>query len=215
MNLEYTDNIIYSILDRFETSDFRGFLTGKGNFRNEVTTYKANRDPNNRPRYYKEIREYLIAEWRAEVTEGIEADDALALNHDGNTVICSTDKDLRTLPGYFYNIATGELEHIDETQAITNFLVQLMVGDKVDNIAGLPNPAKAHHKNPPNFTDATARELLTGTPDQNLAIISNLYKQQYGEQWEQIFNERAMLLWIQRKDAKTYKDCNLLYPVNV
>lgn len=217
MNIEYTDNIIHRILDRFETNEYKGFLTGKNNFRYQVATiapYKGNRKDAPRPRYYKDLREYLEYEWHAEVTEGIEADDAIGIAHCENTVIASVDKDFRTIPGYFYNIATGVIETIFPEEAINNYLVQLLTGDKIDNIPGLPNPLKSHHKNPPNFTENTAREFLSGRDiTYNLSEIQKLYENHY--QTDKAFDEIATLLWIQRKDAKTYKECNLLYPTNV
>ena len=60
---------------------YRGFLSGNGNFREQVATikpYKGNRDAKHKPKYYKEIKQHLIDRWNAEVIDGREADDALA-----------------------------------------------------------------------------------------------------------------------------------------
>src|ERR1044071_3188829 len=43
------------------------------------TEYKANRKRQDRPRYYKEVRQYLINAWGAEVVKTIEADDIVAI----------------------------------------------------------------------------------------------------------------------------------------
>lgn len=211
MNIEYVDNIMYSILDRFETRDYKAYLTGKNNFRYEVATlqpYKGTRDKSKRPPHYKNIREYLTETWGAEVTQGCEADDVIGEQQGEGTVICSVDKDFRTIPGNFFHIATGNLEYITEEEAKLNFWVQMLIGDTSDNIPGIKNPAKAHHKNPPNFTDGTARESMIAPYHQT---VLELYRKQYGERCEEIFHEIATLLFIQRKDAKTYKECNYLF----
>ena len=203
--IDHLEGSIYTILDRFG-NNYKGYLSGKNNFRRTVyPLYKANRIDAPRPKYYKEIRQYLIDEWGAIVVDGAEADDALGLAHNDDTVICSIDKDLRSLPGYFYNLNTNQLEYIDKEQAIQNFLVQLLTGDKSDNVPGLPNPLKSHHKNPPNFTENSARSYLNNkTIQEQFSLIQELYHDSDN------FNMIATLLWIQRKDALTYKDCNLL-----
>lgn len=208
--VDHIDSSIYTILDRFG-DNYKGYLTGKNNFRYQIyPAYKANRKDVPRPKYYSAVREYLIDEWGAIVVNNMEADDAIGLEHSDDTVICSVDKDLKTIPGYFYHLNTNNLEYIDEEQAIQNYLIQLLIGDPIDNIPGLKNPAKAHHKNPPNFTEKTAKEVLEGkTLPQQFEFIKDLYRD--GDHFDTI----ATLLWIQRKDAKTYKECNLLYQDHV
>jgi 5'-3' exonuclease len=63
----------------------------------------------------------------------------------GQTVLCSTDKDLNMIPGKHFNFVTGELYTINEAQALRNFYGQLLSGDPTDNIEGIPGigPAKA------------------------------------------------------------------------
>src|SRR6478609_6438642 len=59
-----------NIWEKFPDSPQQGqmFLTGKENFRDKVATiqiYKGNRDPANKPKYYSEIREYMISRHKA------------------------------------------------------------------------------------------------------------------------------------------------------
>ena len=88
------------------------YLTGKGNFRENIATikgYKANRIGKAKPVHYKGIRRYMRERWAAQTAKGFEADDALAMRahehgYDGEAVILvSGDKDLRTVPGRHYN----------------------------------------------------------------------------------------------------------------
>jgi hypothetical protein len=126
------------------------------------------------------------------------------------------DKDLKTQKGWNYNFKTDQLTYIDEQSAMTNFFTQLCTGDATDSIPALKNPYKAFTKkgepakNPPNFTELTTEPLLKNkTPQEQLETVVDLFKQQYSKDWFKAFDEIATLLWIRRKDAITYKDCNL------
>lgn len=122
------------------------YLTGKGNFREQVATikgYKANRRDNVRPVHYSGIRRYMRERWGAQVVKGYEADDALAMvahEHDYNAesvVLVSGDKDLRTVPARHYNPRRKEWSIITPQEALLNFYRQMIVGDQVDNISGV------------------------------------------------------------------------------
>lgn len=198
--------------------EFRGFLSGKDNFRYNVATiapYKGTRK-SDKPPHYKAIREYLTDFYNAEIVDGAEADDALAEAQTDETVICSVDKDLKQVAGYHYDFKTDELVYVEELEGMTWFFTQMCIGDKSDNIPALKNPYKAFTKkgepakNPPNFTELTTEPLLKDkTPQEQLETVVDLFKKQYGEEWFKAFDEIATLLWIRRKDAITYKDCNL------
>src|SRR5690606_12181687 len=135
---------LQSILDVFEPSErTRVFLQGSGNFRDRVATiqpYKGNRDPNNRPRYFEEIRQYLLDFHGAELVEGMETDDACGIeqwkNKDRSTCIVSIDKDLLMIPGYHYNYVKKELQYVTLAQANRRFWLQVLTGDSTDNIRG-------------------------------------------------------------------------------
>ena len=137
-----------------EISEFRLFLTGGGNFREELATilpYKGNRDRSTRPFWYKEIREYLVNRWGAEVVDGMEADDAVSIvqyqnGDEAGTIICTIDKDLENCPGHFYNYHTKEARWITFEEARLNFYRQILTGDSSDNIPGCYKVGKARAK---------------------------------------------------------------------
>ena len=121
------------------------YLTGKGNFREEIATikgYKANRKDNVRPVHYKGIRRYMRERWGACVVRGWEADDALAMAaHAAGyapeaIVLVSQDKDLRTVPGRHYNPRKKMWSVVTKQEALLNFYRQVVTGDTVDNIPG-------------------------------------------------------------------------------
>ena len=137
---------LLDIVDRSGADDLTVLLTGKDNFRDEVATfrkYKGNRDNMRRPLFYNEIKKYLIEVWGAQVSQGHEADDELAIQYKelkGNVspIICSIDKDLLQIPAVHYNWVNDKYFTIDWNEGRDRFFKQVLVGDNTDNIFGCP-----------------------------------------------------------------------------
>lgn len=134
-------------------SEYEIYLTGSDNFRYSIyPDYKANRTQP-RPKWLEEIRENFIVNYKAKLTCGYEADDALAIRHTElgeNSVIASIDKDMRQLPGWFYSweirgtsvngkpwVRPAELVQITPTEGLKSFYRGLLIGDRSDNIIGV------------------------------------------------------------------------------
>ena len=135
------DNLISQTLSASKSDDSRFFLSGDNNFRYELATlvpYKSNRSekPVNLP-LMKEYFQYKAAE----SIDFLEADDLLSAyqgNVDGwETVICTQDKDLRTVPGLNYNPNSKKVTDISVMEARKNFYYQILIGDPTDSI---PHP---------------------------------------------------------------------------
>lgn len=128
------------ILHETNASSYNCFLTGGGNFRFAIyPEYKANRANLPKPKHWAAIREYLVVNWNAKVTDGHEADDAMGVAQSldpDNSVICSIDKDMLMIPGYNYNFVKQEMVFIEEPAATRWLYYQALMGDKVDNIPG-------------------------------------------------------------------------------
>lgn len=210
--LESLEWFLQSILEKTQASDNKLILSGATNFRKEIdTNYKSNRKETARPQFYKELRDYAVDHLGAVLTDGVEADDMLGILQTDETVCCSIDKDLLQIPGWHFrmkrNWDESEMIYIDEDTAWFNFFKQCLTGDAVDMIQGVKNPAKSHHKNPPNFSNDSATKLLEGlSKDQMLETVQEMYRLQYGESWFQEFDKNCRLLWIQRKGAPNYYD---------
>jgi hypothetical protein len=125
----------------------RVFLTGSGNFRERIATirpYKGNRKPWHKPRLQREIRDYMVKNWRATVVYDQEADDevciqqssALSASGAPMTIICGIDKDLLQCPGWHYDAGKDAFAHISEAQGTVQFYKQLLTGDTTDNVGG-------------------------------------------------------------------------------
>jgi hypothetical protein len=75
-------------------------LTGKNNFRYEIATtvpYKGNRVDKPKPKHLAFLRNYLVKEWGASISEGEEADDTIAIEATklgDNCVIGDTTNEL-------------------------------------------------------------------------------------------------------------------------
>lgn len=177
------------------------YLSGSDNFREQVATilpYKGNRDATHKPKYYREIKDYLIDRWDAQVIDGMEADDAIGIeqfrNKDKSTVIVSIDKDLNTIPGYHYNWVKQDFYYVNMTQANNFFFLQMLEGDRTDNIPGIDG-----------IGPKTCLKILAEVGEDTVKLrerVIQLYKNQYGNQWLESYNEVAKLLWILRESDK-------------
>ena len=145
------DKAIESFKEKFKTKDIRLFLTGKGNFREEIATilpYKGNRDSSSKPVHYEAIKTYLINRYKAEVQEGQEADDALGIEQYSYqskgklSVIVTIDKDLDMITGWHYNPDKDKLYEINYLEGMRWFYKQCLMGDSVDNIPGIKGIGK-------------------------------------------------------------------------
>lgn len=140
--------VIGEILTNTETGDLKIFISGGRNFRLDVASewpfinYKGNRKDAAKPPCFNEIHDYLVKCYETEVTDGIEADDALGIaqcqSDPNSTIICSDDKDMLMIPGHHYNIRTRKISYVTEEEAWRTFYQQVLTGDwQTDNIPGL------------------------------------------------------------------------------
>lgn len=191
-----TRTTIESIIEGRES--YRIFLTGPGNFREKIATilpYKGNRDPSHKPKYYKEVKDYLINVWKAEVIEGMEADDMMGITQwaarDKSTVICTIDKDMLMIPGYHYNLNSKEQKWVDLDEANKMFFWQMLVGDSTDNIPGIKGMGVVRSSN--------LLDPLHGDANAMKEAVWPYYVKQYGDAASDAWNEVAQLLFIKRE----------------
>ena len=132
------------------------FLLGDpiNNFRKgiyKVAAYKGNRTPldANAQANHDLMRDVLETEFNAYWVKSLEADDLISyLGHQKSEettyVISSPDKDLNQVPGERLLKGSSRVV-IDETEAENWLCMQMLTGDTVDNIHGIPGigPVKA------------------------------------------------------------------------
>jgi hypothetical protein len=133
-----------------ECDDYKGFLTGKGNFRVDLAKtvpYKGTR-PTEKPIHLQALREHLVSSWGFVVVDGIEADDAVGIEayklHEDESIMVHIDKDLNQFRGHHYNYRKKEKYYVSEFAGWYSFYLQILTGDRIDNIEGLKGigPAK-------------------------------------------------------------------------
>ncbi len=142
MSMIYT--VISEIEDFAESVDTKVFFSSKKkNYRLlRYPTYKANRDNIRRPKHLMDVKEYLCQYEGVSFARGIEADDLIGIHmttHDPGVtpVIVTIDKDLKQIPGPYYNFVTGEFTVTDEYEALKQLFLQALIGDTADNIQGV------------------------------------------------------------------------------
>ena len=177
--------------------------------------YKANRNEKKKPFHFDNIKGYMEAKYDCVEAVGMEADDLLCIEqclYDNETVICSRDKDLKMCPGWHYSwecgaqpewgpkfVTTfgwlepkwedeegGKLKKLIGT-GLMWFYCQLLMGDPVDNIPGLPRmgPKKVW-------------QLLHDAPDKKALLERSVeaYKRVYGDDWYKEMEEQGRLVWM-------------------
>jgi hypothetical protein len=130
---------IASIVGDFEFDTVQVALSDKENFRKTICSeYKANRKSIRKPMLLEYAKDYLASTYGGLIYPTLEADDVLGieLTSDPETVIWSTDKDLKTVFGV--HLIDNQLQVIDEEEADYWFLYQTLVGDLTDNYQGCP-----------------------------------------------------------------------------
>jgi len=121
------------------------------NFRKTVyPQYKANRTGVRKPVCFAALRQYIVNTWGVESWPSLEADDVmgiLATSSKTETVIVSADKDMKTVPGGYYNPSRPEagIVYISTQDANRQHLIQTLTGDRTDGYPGCPGigPARA------------------------------------------------------------------------
>lgn len=119
-------------------------LSSEHNFRKDVDPeYKGNRKNTRKPTCYQGLIEYIKKNYPYDEQYGFEADDLMGIYCavKGYTIV-SADKDMKTIPGYFYNFLDDSLYHFDKKEAFTNLMIQVITGDRADNYSGVPGYGK-------------------------------------------------------------------------
>jgi len=116
----------------------------KANFRKELCpTYKAKRG--RKPVVFAEVREYVQTVYKTMECPRLEADDVLGMlatgtKIKGTRIIVSTDKDLRSVPGWLYNPGRPDdgIQQITELDANHQHWMLTLCGDATDGYPGCP-----------------------------------------------------------------------------
>lgn len=199
---------IVTLSESTEKPEF--YFTGHTNFRNEIAVSKKYKDrPSRKPFHYYNIKAYIQGMWDWYLTEGLEADDLLSIRigEDPNAICCSRDKDLLQSPGWHYQWELGkqpsfgpflvegygEIHLTEKHNKIKGwgnkfFLSQILTGDPVDTIPGLPSCGPV-----------AAFKILSGTTtyDEGIKAVTDAYMTS-GKDIKYL-REQGQLLWMVKK----------------
>ena len=199
--VDFINDFIESVVKKSKADSYELHLSGHTNFRKEIAVtkpYKGNRT-GDKPFYYQKVRDYLTSELGAQISENEEADDTLAIaqtNNKENTIICTIDKDLWIVPGAKYDFKREELSYVTDYDGIRNFQYQMLAGDQVDNIQGVPKigPVKA-------------KKLLKDNEDIQDAWIAirEEYRNSYSYDADVVMLEMGRLLWMRRSVGQMWE----------
>ena len=144
------EQAVIEICMDLDVDEYKGFLTGQGNFRNDIAVtvpYKGTR-PSEKPVHLQALRNHLVESWGFVIVNGIEADDAVGIEaykvSEDESVMVHIDKDLNQFRGHHYNYRKQQRYYVSEFDGWYNFYLQILTGDRIDNIQGLKGigPAK-------------------------------------------------------------------------
>ena len=199
--------------------------------------YQGNRVDKVKPTELENIRTYILEKYNsgpntALLWNDLEADDGISidqhnkdLNSSGETVIISRDKDLGIIPGLHLDWMTHKLYTVDFAGVLTYlktetkgkllgtgfkfFCAQMLMGDRADNISGLPRLVKNGALK--LCGPKAAYDTLAGIDDPGLCVRRVLleyrnygalvgFKDYNGNDMtaEEAFESEARLLWLRR-----------------
>lgn len=173
-------------------------VQGRGNFRNVLhPEYKDSpsrrKSRESREPWFDGLRAYVASMPDVVLSHGAEADDLLRMWScqvgSGSYAVVSPDKDLDCIPGLHVYPKNGfNTYEVLEEQARHHYWQQILTGDGVDNIPGLPQ-----------IGPARANALLSGasTDEEYLSKAILAYKKFHPNDWEEhlVFNGRLIHMW--------------------
>lgn len=142
---------IVEFVERLNGSSYTVCFSDQANFRKLLyPEYKSNRKDQRKPVVFSALREYIMECWPCVRWKFLEADDVMgimATDPRKDVVIVSADKDMKTIPGKWFNPNNPDagVVEVSEAEADRNHLIQTLTGDRVDGYPGCPGigPARA------------------------------------------------------------------------
>lgn len=147
------DSAVFNILSNIEegmqcnVSLYKMFVQGNNNFRKTLyPTYKVKRLLAPKPPLIDELRSYVVMQYNAFISNGVETDDTVAATQeylvdtdfegDRIVVIASIDKDYKQLNGVnIYNYGKDEWIQIEDGGYW--LALQMLMGDSGDDVVGI------------------------------------------------------------------------------
>jgi len=157
----------------------------RNNYRKVIDPrYKSHRK-SDKPKYFKELVDYLKVHGNIKSYRYIETDDAVQearqfyKKNDYETFIISIDKDYNQFEGLIYNYRSQEFREIMKDEAAYNFYYQMIIGDSSDGYNYLKGYGKKYaEKNLKGKSEFAMRRVVYG-------CFKHLYKGKAKERYIQ------------------------------
>lgn len=211
------EKIVQKILEDTKATDYKMFLSGKENFRLEVSPlYKANRKDMKRPLLLQQARDYLEVVHNAIISQGIEADDLVCIEQTAcmeqeiDCCIAHIDKDIDQQAGWHYRWPlrgeAGAMYYVTEEEGLRNLYEQALVGDKVDNIMYYLDETTGTWKKEYGLGKVGARKALQECSEEKefYAVVLDLYENKF-ERTEEDLLTNLQLLYLLREHDEFYR----------
>lgn len=141
------EEVVQHYLARLAAHAYINAVTiGSANWRKDVfPDYKSNRAGGVKPILVPVLREWLAEQPEGRSVPPLEGDDVLGIlatkpkkTGAATTIIVSSDKDMKTIPGLHYNPQKDEEFEVTIGEANAFHLVQALAGDRTDGYPGCP-----------------------------------------------------------------------------
>jgi hypothetical protein len=217
--------MVENLKRRYNDPEMEFHISGEGNWRYDVyPEYKANRKSMTRPTWLDAVREFMVLEYKASITNDMEVDDICGIRltqerERPEKVVCaSLDKDLLQLPGYHYSweisgtTSTGKTWVREESEVLITpldglrrFYGQVIQGDSADHIPAFDGKFRS---STPQFVQRLLNPLQEMTEEKEMyEYCLSVYEDECGnpmrfEEIKQIMHRNASVLYI----MKDYND---------
>ncbi len=205
-------DLIQRICLNTNSQDCEIYLGGQDNFRYKIyPQYKQNRVGKEKPMWLEHCRELLVTQYSATIVNNYETDDALGIaqtKYDGNSRICSLDKDLLQIPGLHFNWVTGISRLVSPLDGLRTYYKQLILGDRTDNIPGYDGKLRSEC---PKFIAKLQEPIDEMTEEIDMYNhVCDVYSEQvsWADDWKTPMHRNAQLLYILKNEEEFWTPPN-------
>jgi 5'-3' exonuclease len=197
------DAFVHGILQITQADHYAGYFSCPTDkcFRTQIATfkpYKGNRPE--KPEWIRtwepHIKKWLTDMWGFVQAADVEADDCVAsVAHlimstmDFSVCIASNDKDLKQVPCAHYSYKTRKIEDIGKKEAYHLLWKQILTGDAVDGISGIPGIGKVKAE----------KILVAHDLDEYPQVVENEFVKYFGE-------KEGIRMFVETKQLVELKD---------
>lgn len=143
------DEFIFNINMKLRADSYCGFITMGKCFRYDIKNdYKGNRKYDNLPEFINQIKQHLVDKHKFKYNNMYEADDMVMSykkqneNEEKSVIIVSPDKDILNIVEIGFNPRAFDYVINHKNDLEYNFWEQMIIGDQIDNIKGIPKKGK-------------------------------------------------------------------------